>query len=263
MKNYALTLDIQLFAEAVDTGVEDVPAAEEQTEQQESNETPETGVEEQAAAEPKENNFEKAFAKRLAAEREKWESERQAELEKYKDYDIAKKSLEYMMKTNNISDPLTLKEQIELQELQERADQQNVPPEVLKRIDELEQKAAKAEEYEKLQQEQQKIAEFEEKIKEFSKENNVDHMELWKFMHENDIGKPEVALKAMQYDEMKQQLENAEKEGVRKFLEAKGSMPTVEGKTQGGTPSTEPPKNFSDALSRAKQRLANWGNMEG
>lgn len=256
---YYLPLDLQLFAE--ESGVEDVPAAEEQV--PETHETPETGVEEQAAAEPKENNFEKAFAKRLSSEREKWEAERQAELEKYKDYDIAKKSMEYMMKTYNINDPLTLKEQIELHELQERADEQNVPPEVLKRIDELEQKAAKAEEYERLQEEQQRLSEFESKIKDFAKEKGVDHMELWNFMHENDIGNPEMALRAMQWEDIEAKRAEIEKEAVNKFLEAKGTMPTVEGKTQGGTPSTKPAQTMQDALSRAKQRLANWGNMEG
>jgi|ADGO01.1.fsa_nt_gi hypothetical protein len=86
---FLLPLNLQLFAEGGEVtgevpapGVEDAPAAGEQAQESEVDAN-QTGVEEQAAAEPeKQNNFEKAFAKRLAAERDKWEAERKAELEK-------------------------------------------------------------------------------------------------------------------------------------------------------------------------------------
>lgn len=260
-KPYELTLDLQLFAE--ETGVESVPAAEEQIPAPpENNESdPETGVEEQAAAEPKEkeNNFEKAFAKRLAAEREKWEKERQAELEKYKDHDIARKALDFLMKQNNISDPMTLKEQLELAELQERAEKENLPPEVLKRLDELEKKAAKVDEIEKQQQEAQQTQQFEQTLKEFCEGKQLDgkpldYKELWKYMYENKTENPEIAFKAMKADILEKQLEQAEKEGMKKLIEAKTNIPKVDGARGTGAVAPNPPKTFAEARERALQR---------
>ncbi|MNN82492.1 hypothetical protein D3C81_1994300 [compost metagenome] len=77
MSKYRYTLNLQLFADdgAVESGVDEVPAAEVQPETPEFESADQTGVDEMAAAEPEKlNNFEKAFAKRLAAEREKWQS---------------------------------------------------------------------------------------------------------------------------------------------------------------------------------------------
>lgn len=261
-KPYALTLDLQLFAE--ETGVESVPAAEEQTvpAPPETDEpAPETGVEEQAVAEPKEkeNNFEKAFAKRLAAEREKWEKERQAELEKYKDYEIAKKSLEFLMKQNNISDPMTLKEQLELAELQERAEKENLPPEVLKRLDELERKAAKVDEIEKLQQEAQQIQQFEQTLKEFCEGKELDgkpldYKELWKYMYDNKTENPEIAFKAMKAEILEKKLEEAKKEGMKELIQAKTNIPKVDGSRGSGSITPSQPKSFEEARQRAMQR---------
>lgn len=259
-KPYALTLDLQLFAE--ETGVESVPAAEEQIPAPpENNESdPETGVEEQAVAEPKENNFEKAFAKRLAAEREKWEAERQAELEKYKDYDIAKKSLEYMMRTNNIDDPMTLKEQLELAELQEKAERENLTVEEIQRRQELEELKAWKEKVERQQQEEEQLKQFEQSLKAFCEGKELDgkpldHEELWKFMADNKTENPEIAFKAMKSDVLERQLENAKKEGVKEFLSAKGSMPKVEGANASGQVMPGTPKTFAEARDRALKRF--------
>jgi len=239
------------------SGVESVPAAGEQT----PSDTPETGVEVPAAAEPsKENNFEKAFAKRLAAEREKWESERRAELEKYKDYDISKKALEYLMRVNNIHDVNFLKEQLELAELQEQAERQNMTVEELQRLKELEELKAWKQQVEQQQQQQQQLIQFEQMLKDFCKDKEfdgkpLDHMELWKFMHDNGVTNPETALKAMKADLLEKQIENAKKEAVKEFLSAKGSMPKVEGAKASGTVLPGTPKTFQEARARALQRM--------
>lgn len=214
-----------------------------------------------------------SFAKRLKEEREKILSEERAKWEaeqadKFKDYDVSKKALEYLMRKSNIDNPLTLKEQIELAELEEKAERENLTVEELQRRQELEELKAWKAQVESEKQQQQAWQEFEQTLKDFCKDKEIDgkpldHMELWTYMHENGASKPEVAYKAMRSDYLEQQVANAEKEGVKKFLSAKGSIPTVEGKTAAGVATKEPPKTFNDALSRAKQRLANWGNMEG
>mgnify|MGYP007051630632 CR=1 FL=1 len=261
MFKFRWSMNLQLFSEelgSVETGVEEAPAAEEQV----SNEASEPGAETQVAAEPeKQNNFEKAFAKRLADAQAKWESE---QAEKYRDYEDYKRAAEYLQKTSGISDLMTLREQIEMAELQERADKENVPPEVLKRLDELEAKAAKAEQLEAEQKQQQEWQQFESSLKQFceGKEidgKSVDHMDLWKFMHENGVTKPEVAFKAMKADILEAKLEHAEKEGVKKFLAAKGSIPTITGSTSQGTVASKPPKTFAEARQRAMQRMTGEG----
>lgn len=259
MEKTYLPLDLQLFAE--ESGVEDVPAAEEQVDvQPETSESPETGVDDQAAAEPKEQAAEKAFAKRLAAEREKWEAEKKAELEQYKDYDVSKKALEYLMRQNNIDDPMTLKEQIELAELQEKAENENLTVEELQRRQELEELKAWKEQVEKQQQEQEILQQFEKSVKEFCEGKELDgkpldHKELWNYMYENKTENPEIAYKAMKADILEKQLETAKKEGVKEFLSAKGSMPKVEGSNSSGQVIPGTPKTFAEARTRAMQRF--------
>ena len=129
-----LILDLQLFAEdeAVATGVEDAPAAGEQPEASEGSAN-QTGVDEQAAAEPeKQNNFEKAFAKRLAAERSKWESELS---EKLKDYEAHRRVSEFFQQYNGM-DLNALMERIELEQLKQQAEQQQAGrPQPAERMD--------------------------------------------------------------------------------------------------------------------------------
>lgn len=255
-------------------GVDDAPAA---GEQQDGSEESKTGVDEKTAAgsdeakEPQEpKDPEKAFAKRLQAERQKWEAERKAErekweaelkaeLEKYKDYDVHKKASEYLMRTAGISDPLTLKEEIELAELQERAEKEKVPASVLKRIDELEQKAKKAEEMEAAQKQMQEWQEFEASLKSFCEGKEidgkpVDHMELWKFMHDNGISKPEAALKAMKADILEAKLETAKNDAIKEYLESKkGPKPGPEGAAASQTPG--PAGSWKEAERRALERM--------
>lgn len=253
----AMPLNLQQFAGEGDgdPGVETVPAAGEQPAQPQ---TDNPGVDTPTAAESKEpNNFEKAFAKRLAAKEAEW-------AEKYKDYDVYKEIADYTRETSGYQDILSVKEAIELERLHARAEKENVPPEILKRIDELEAKAARGEELEKKQQEQEVYQQFRTNLETFAKEHNVDPDALHNFMYENEISKLDVALKAMKHDELLQQIESAKKEGVKEFLAAKDSIPKVEG---GGNASGQvipgTPKTFNDARARAMARLESNGKMEG
>jgi hypothetical protein len=238
-----------------ESGVDTAPAAEVQTN---GTSADQQGVDTQAAAEPeKQNNFEKAFAKRLAAEREKWQNEVS---EKYKDYDTHKELSDYFQKINGM-DAMTLKERVEMERLQERAEKENVSPEVLKRLDELEAKAAKADEYEKQQQQNQTLQEFENGLKEFAKDKQlegkpVDHMELWKYMHENGISKPEAAFKAMKADLLEKQLETAKKDAVDEYLNSKKGV-KVEGSagTAGVTTVDTSKMSWKDLNKHAAARL--------
>lgn len=254
MKKYRHSLNLQTFNDGetvpeVPTGVEEVPAAEEQP-----IETTQT-----------EDKADAAFAKRLAAslsaKEKEWEEKKQAELQalkdQYKDYDTYKKATEYLQKTSGISDIMTLKEEIEMQELQERAEKENLPADVLKRLDELEAKAKRADELEAQTQQAKEIEEFEKSIREFCKDKTidgeaVDHEKLWSFMAEHQIGNPEIAFKAMKADILENKLAEAKKAGVQEYLESKKGV-----KTGGGAPtgSDAPPKSLEEAEKRAIARL--------
>ncbi|WP_217597287.1 hypothetical protein [Cohnella sp. GbtcB17] len=257
-----LRMDLQLFAgEESETGVEGASAAGEQTEGNEGDQS-QTGVEGQGAAaeQGQQNNFEKAFAKRLAAEREKWDADRKAELDQYKDFDAYKKAAEYLQRTSGISDLLTLKEEIELVELQERAEKENVPASVLKRIDELEAKAKKGEELEAAELQKQEWQSFEASLKEFATDKQLDgkpldHMELWKYMHENEVSKPEVAFRAMKADLLEKQLETAEKDAIDKYLKSKQGPKTEGAQGAAATQNAGPPTSWKEAEQRMAERL--------
>lgn len=258
-----LPLNLQLFAEdmgATDSGVESAPAAE-------VHDSPETGVDTQAAAEPKENNFEKAFAKRLAAKEAEWQTKIQELEGKYKDYDDVKSVADYFRELNQAPDVLSLKERIEMERLQQRADQENVPVEVLKRLQELEVKAAKADELERtrnddLQRQQQEqetqkaYQEFRGKLDEFAKEKNVESDKLYAYMQENQIGNVEAAFRAMQYDDLQVKLAEAEKNGMKKLLQAKSGIPAVPNSNQPAQKTVPQAKTFAEARARAMQRLS-------
>src|SRR5690606_13593012 len=136
------------------------------------------------------NNFEKAFAKRLAEKEAKWKADKDAEIQalrdQYTDHDTYELAAEYLQQQAGVPDMITLKEEIKIAQRQERAEKEKGPPSVLKRIDELEAKAAKGEEYEALQKEQAERQEFESTLKTFSEgktlgDKPLDHMELWKY----------------------------------------------------------------------------------
>jgi hypothetical protein len=239
MNKFRLKLNLQLFAdelEAVDPGVDNVPAAEVQTETPQVENTSEPGAEPEVAAEPeKQNNFEKAFAKRLAEAEKKWQAET---AEKYKDYDVLQKATAHLQKTSGITDLMTLKEELELADLQERAEKQNLDPETLKRIEQLEQKAAKVDEFEQLQQQEQVEKTYFSTLGEFVKDKGVSPEELNQFMIENELTyNPDdmsksfnIALKAMKADQFEQQAKEKESETISRYLASKSS-PKVEGST--------------------------------
>lgn len=232
-KHYRHSLYLQMFNEEVpveNTGVEEVPAAEEQA-------TEATQTEDKTAV---------AFAKKWAAKEKEWQEQKEAEIQalkdQYKDHETYRKAAEYLQKTSGINDMLTLKEQIELEELQERAEQENVPPSVLKRIDELEAKAKEADEL-KAQMEQAKQAEqFETTLKTFCEGKELDgkpldHQELWKYMAENEVVNPDIAYKAMKADLLEAQVAEAKKKGVEEYLASKTGVKTNSGAAASSIPS--------------------------
>ncbi len=259
-RNFWLPLDLQLFADgdaAADSGVEGASAAGEQPQGDEG--SAQTGAEGQAAAEPQ-NNYEKAFAKRLAAEREKWDSERKTELEKFKDFDTYKLAAEFLQRQAEVPDMLTLREQIELAELQERADKEKVPAAVMKRIDQLEAKAARGEELEAAQKQKDEWQAFESSLKTFVEGKTidgkpVDHMELWKYMHENDVSKPEVALRAMKADMLEKSLETARTDAVNEYLKSKQATKTDGSPGAAAQAAPGAPTTWKDAESRLLSRV--------
>ncbi|OKP91415.1 hypothetical protein [Paenibacillus sp. P32E] len=201
--------------------------------------------------------------KALAEERAKWEKETS---EKYKDYDTYRKATEYLQKTSGIDDVMTLKEQIELQELNERAEQQNVPPEVLKRIDELEQKAARGEELEKKQQAEEINNLFWKAAESFVEGKDVSKEDLNKYMIENDVfidpTNPEaadrkfnMAYNAMKAEEYKTQLTTAKETAVKEYLQSK-SAPKVEGSGSPGIVTEDTSKmDWKDINARIVARM--------
>lgn len=240
-----------------ESGVENVPAAGEQSQRTEVNADP-SGVETKGAADPEQqNNFEKAFAKRLSAK----EAEIEAKFaEKYKGYDDYKLAAEYLQKTSGIGDILTLREQIELQQLQERAEEANVPPEVLKRIDQLEAKAAKADEMEAEAKQKEEWQSFETSLKDFCKDKTldgkaVDHMDLWKYMHENEVTKPDVAFKAMKADLLESKLETAKTDAVKEYLATKTGVKTEGSQGAAAQSAPVPTGGFKGAEQRAVERM--------
>lgn len=234
-----------------ESGVENVSAAETQTSEVTADQS---GVDTQAAAEPeKQNNFEKAFAKRLADAQTKWEAENS---EKYKDYDTLKKTTEYFQQRHGYNDLMTMKEDIELAELQERAEKENVSPETLKRIDELEAKAAKGEALEQQQQQAQHYQEFRTNLEAFAKEKSANADELHQYMYDNQLNSMDVAYKAMRADQLEQQLTTAKEDSIKEYLASK-QAPRVEGSTgAAGTQSVDTSKmSWKDLDRHAAARL--------
>jgi hypothetical protein len=262
MRKLFLPMHLQFFSEEIPSepveitepvetpseGVEDVEIAEPQTE-----DAPETPTDEP------EIDKSKAFAARLkertdkilAEERSKWEQEQQ---EKYGQHDQYRKAAEYLQQTSGFSSIQELQEAIELQELQERAESQNVSPEVLKRIDELEQKAQKADLYEQQQAEQQAFQAFRSDLEKFAQEKGADANELHQFMYDNDLGNMDIAYRAMKAEQLEQQLESAKKDAVKEYLESK-KAPKVESTGTAGITYSEPPKTFEEARARAAEMI--------
>jgi exonuclease VII large subunit len=235
----------------IPSGVETESAAEIQTET--PTEGSETGVDTPPAAEEKQNNFEKAFAKRLAAEREKWDQEKQQLVDQYKDYDVFKQATSYLQKTTGIEDLMSLKEEIELSELQERAESQKVSPEIQRRIEELEEKARKADEMEEQSKMQEEYKSFRTNLEEFATSKNMEADKLHNFMYEKKISDFEVAYDALRAKELESQLDNAKKDAVKEYLASKNA-PKAEGST--GSPALENVDTSSLSWDQIRERAA-------
>lgn len=219
-----------------------------------------------------------SFAKRLkeqteralAEERSKWEQEN---ADRYKDFDVYKKAAEFMQKQNGIQDVMTLKEQLEMADLQERADRSGLDPEMQRRFDELEAKANRLDEIEQerqaaeqQRQEQEQLQQYEKTywdgLNQFAKDRGVESNALNQFMVENNffvnpenlVKSFEIAHKAMDYDNMAKRVEEAEKAGMKKLISAKGSIPHVPSSTNQGQVVSSAPKTFAEARQRAMQR---------
>lgn len=243
------------------TGVEVAGEAALQTGETQETEV-QTGAETQSEAgtKPTESDTETAWAKRISAIKTKTEQEVRERLEKeytekFKGYEDYKYLAEYLQQANNGADLLSIKEQIELERLQQRAEQANVPPEVLKRIDELEAKAAKAEEYEKQQAQQTELQKFRSSLETFAKEKGANADELHQFMYENSIANPELAYKAMRAEQLEKDLAAAKENAVKEYLESK-KTPRVEGNGTPGIVHEDPSKmGWGDIRQRALARI--------
>lgn len=264
-RKYRLPLNLQLFSDegAVDTGVESASdAGMPAIEGSQSDSSAQSGVD--TSADAGQVKDEKDFAKAMRAKEAHLRKQIESEYaEKYKDYDTHKELSSYFQQINGL-DAMTLKERIEMERLQERAEKENVPPEVLKRLDELEAKAAKVDEFEQQQQQQQWQQTYFTGLNEFVKDRGVEADKLNQFMIDNeftvnpeDMNKSfELAYKAMKYDDVVKQSEEAEKNGMKKLLQAKGSIPTVPGSSAQGQVVRPPAKTWAEARARAYQRGA-------
>lgn len=254
MKTY-LPLDLQLFAEEVteEPTNEDLPSVEVEGKTLDEGNAPESNPEPTDEV-TKQESFAKRLKeqtdKTLAEERKKWEAENS---EKYKDHDVAKKSLEYMMRTNKIDDPMTLKEKIELAELEEKADQENLTVEELQRRQELDDLKAWKKQTEEKEQQGEQYKTFRTTIEEFAKENEADADALEKYMYDEQIGSPKAALNAMKAEEYKQKLEEKEADVIKRYVESK-KAPKAEGAGAAGTV-IETPKTWEDSRSAALSRI--------
>jgi hypothetical protein len=262
-QKFYLRLNLQHFSEGDEPVIEESETVSDSVESDGVAPAQDTEVEEvvsdesQEESDPIDNS--KAFAKRLeertqaklAEERQRWEQE---QAERYGDYDHLKKVTDYLVQRGEFGDVQALNEAIELEMLQERAEKQNVSPEILQRIDELEAKAQKADYYEKQQEQQRMYGEYKSALDTFVEGKEVSAEDLEMFMGEHQIGNFEIAYKAMRAEQLEQKLANAEKEAVQKYLESKKG-PRVEGTGAAGVVSDEPTTDFNVARQRALERL--------
>jgi hypothetical protein len=218
----------------------------------------EPGVEKEVVAEP--NNFEKAFAKRLAAKEAEWEAKNS---EKYKDYETNQKAAQFLQKRYNISDAQALREQIELADLQDRAEEQNITPEMQRRLDALEEKAALADKFQQEQEQQKQYQTFRSNLDKFASEKQASADELHQYMFDNQFPpeKMELAYKTMQADKVLEEKaafeankEQFKKDSVKEYLDSK-KAPKAEGKGAAGTLGQGPPGSWQAADARFKARI--------
>lgn len=251
-----------------ETGVESGSVAEDEGMEDRVSANQETGVNHGGVAgsrqEVKAEAVEKAFAKRLADAQSKWQNEMSTKYQGYEDYKFI---ADYMKETNQM-DVAAIKEQIELERLQREAQKRDVPVDVMRRLNELEVKAQRADELERMRQtemqeaearwqEQQRYAKFREGLEAFAKEKELDADALHQFMYDNQIGSVEAAYKAMKHDDLAKQISQAGKQAVSSFIKAKSSIPNaVSGQVQ-ASKVAQPARTIAEATRRAEERLRN------
>jgi hypothetical protein len=259
MKKFLLQLDLQLFADEL--GVEGGGIADPApVDNPEPTDPPVDPVPADPQDPPTDDlDQSKSFAKRLEErtqkalqeERQKWEQETS---EKYGNYDQYQQSLEYVMKTAGYNSFEDFQTALQEAQLQERAQQNQVPPEYQSRLEQLEERAKLADQLEKEREDEQVMSQFRSHLTEFSKEKGVESEQLEQFMMENQIPNFEMAYRAMRYEQMESDLKNAKDVAVKEYLDSK-KAPKVEGSGTPGIIKEAPPKNFAEARQRALARL--------
>lgn len=228
-----------------ETGVEVAGEAALQSEEDAQIVEVDTGVdtETEAGSDEKAPDANTAWEKRIASIKQKTEQEVRQKLEqeyaeKYKDYDTHKELSEYMQELNG-ADAMTLKETIEMEKLQKRAEQNEISPEMQKRLEVLEAKAARGDELEEQQAKEHTNKLFWDAAGKFVEGKGVSKEDLNKYMIDNEIyvdpTNPELAERkftmaynAMRTAEVEGQLATAKETAVKEYLQSKAA-PRVEG----------------------------------
>jgi hypothetical protein len=208
----------------------------------------------------------KAFAKRLEERtqkalqeaRQQWEQETS---QKYGNYDQYQQSMEYVMKSAGYNNFDEFQQALQEAQLAERAEQNGIDPEFQSRVELLEQRAQRADELEQQREQEQVMQQFQSALNDFSKEKGIEATELESFMMDNQIPNFEMAYRAMKYEQMESDLQNAKDVAVKEYLESK-KAPKVEGSGAPGVVKQDPPKNFAEARERALERLRSAGIKE-
>lgn len=212
----------------------------------------ETGEQQTAAgADQQQSAKDFAFSKRLEAEKVRIREEMQRELaEKYQGYDDYREVAEYFREVNGVDNVLTLKEQIELERLNERAERQQVPPEVQRRIEELETKAAKADELQRQQELNSWYKDFRGGLEKFAGEKGVEADALERFMVDKGINDMDLAYRAYAFSDVEAKKAEIEKAAVQEYLKSK-QAPKVEGAGSAGYVAPSTPSTWEQARSNA------------
>lgn len=225
-------------------GVEPAVAAEQPMETTETTET----------TQPSEERVEAAFAKRLSAEREKLEKEY---TERYKDYDVYKGIGEYFRELNEYGDVSELNERIEMERLQQRAQAAEVSPEVQRRLEELEAKAAEADTLREQQQLQNWYKDFRTNLEKFAGEKQVEADAIERYMIDNNLPNMEVAYKVMKFEDVQAERERIEKAAIERYIESKKAPNAISSGSSAGHVPASAPKTWDQARAGALEMMRN------
>jgi hypothetical protein len=263
MLKFLLKLDLQLFSD--DLGVEgggiadpapDLPVDPQPEPTDPPMDTPPANPQDSPTDDLDQS---KAFAKRLEERtqkalqeaRQQWEQETS---QKYGSFDQYQKATNFVMQQAGYNSFEDFQKAIEETELMERAQKSGVTPEYQQRLEQLEEKAKRADELEQQQEKEQTYRQFQSALNDFSKEKGLEPSELENFMVSHQIPNFEMAYRAMRYEQMESDLKNAKDVAVKEYLESKKAS-KVEGSGTPGIIKAAPPKNFAEARQRALARL--------